>query len=248
MKEIKRDPDRDQILLGDLNNLTKFKDSINPTQDEVRLHASTVRRLLLDGLLPSAAGSRRIPLFFNVPDVQPIVRAARNGYIACFNLGGIEVFGVGVTGSMISRNERPGDIEFDTSKFISLKLDSFLRQPVAFINEIFVTRLEVINYVANKAGGVHYDPKPSSALPQEKIMAIGQLRHSLRLGLKNGIPVFGFRLDGLIDESTNFRYEPEFLDIIFLEFLATIHFIIESEEVKKLQIQIIYELNNRFQK
>jgi hypothetical protein len=40
-------------------------------------------------------------------------------------------------------------------------LSAFLRSPAALVVNVEVTRQDVISYVANKLGGVHYDPKRS---------------------------------------------------------------------------------------
>lgn len=39
-----------------------------------------------------------------------------------------------------------------------IKLSAYLRSPAAFITRETISRQDVIQYVANKAGGVHYDP------------------------------------------------------------------------------------------
>ncbi|MGX4641725.1 hypothetical protein [Massilia sp. SYSU DXS3249] len=242
MKVIQKDLERDQILLGDLNNLAKLKEIVNPSQDDVRLYASTVRRLLLDGVLPSAAGSRRMPLTFLVPDVKPIASAARNSHVVCFILGGLKAFGVQISRGVVSVGAQAPAMDFDASKLIPLKLDSFLKQVVGFINGTEITRREVISYVANKAGGVHYDMTPSNSLPEKKLKAMGQLRRSLRLGIQNGGAIFNCDISGLEDQSEQFRYEPEFLDAVFMEFLASIQFIVESPDVNNLKAAIIHDL------
>ncbi|TAL73939.1 MAG: hypothetical protein EPN79_01100 [Burkholderiaceae bacterium] len=177
------DLDRDQILLGDLSNFARLRNIANPTQDEVRLHAAAVRKLLLDGVLPAAAGSRRMPVAFHVPDSLPLVRAARNNHVVGFNLAGLEVFGIEIAGGAISRGTVAAAKDFNPSRLIPLKLDSFLKQTVAFSGGELLSRHDVIVYVANKVGGVHYDPKASNAMPQSKIRALGQLRRSLRMGI-----------------------------------------------------------------
>lgn len=236
------DLDRDQILLGDLVNFRRLRNIVNPTQDEVRLHASAVRKLLLEGVLPAAAGSRRMPVVFHVPDSLPLVRAARNNHVIGFTLAGLEIFGVEIAGSAVSRGAVAAAQDFDPSRLVPLKLDSFLKQTVAFSSGELLSRYDVIVYVANKIGGVHYDPKPSSTLTDNKIRALGQLRRSLRVGIYDGISQVQFSVQEGEDQSEHFQYEPEFIDAVYLEFLASISFILNSPEVQTLQTAIVEEL------
>jgi hypothetical protein len=231
---------RDQILVGDLNNLAKFSDVENPSQDDIRLYASIVRRLLLDGVLPSAAGSRRMPLSFLVPDAKSLGIAARNKKTVCFVLGGLAAFGIHISRCVVSLGRESPDV--GEPQFIPLKLDSFLKQTVGFINGTSISRHDVISYVSNKAGGVHYDMTPSNALPAHKLKAIGQLRRSLRLGIQDGMTRFAFDASGLEEQSDHFRYMPEFLDAMFMEFHACMQFIVQSPQVNDLKAAIVHDL------
>lgn len=239
------DLDRDQILLGDLKNFARLADIPNPTQDEVRLHAAAVRKLLLDGVLPAAAGSRDLPIGFHVPDSLPMVRAARNSHVVAFTLAGFDAFGMRMAGAAISRGTKPVMNAFHPERLVPLKLDSFLKQTVAFSSGELLTRYDVIAYVANKVGGVHYDPKATKAMPEAKIRALGLLRRRLRVGIIDGAPTMEFTLELEEDQTSHFRYEPEFIDAVYLEFLACIGFILKSPEVQTLQAQIAEDLRTR---
>lgn len=239
------DLNRDQVLLGDLRNFERLRNIANPTQDEVRLHAAAVRKLLLDGVLPSSAASRKISVVFHVPDSLPFVRAARNNQVVSFNLAGLEVFGIEIAGAAESRGSVPAAQDFDPSRMVPLKLDSFLKQTVAFAGGTLLTRYDVITYVANKVGGVHYDLKPTKSLPEYKIHSLGLLRRSLSIGINNGIPQIKFSGQQGEDQSAHFRYEPEFIDAVYLEFLACIGFILKSPEVQSLQTAIAEDIRQR---
>ncbi len=236
------DLERDQILIGDLRNFERLFDIVNPSQDEVRLHAAAVRRLLLDQVLPAVAGSRNMPLRFQVPDAKPWERAARNRHLISFSLAGVKAFGIEVSGACLSSGG-PVRIDFDPSKPVSLSIDSFLKQTVAFIGGEFITRRELIGYVANKAGGVHYDPSSDKRIPENKYRALGLLRKSLRIGIQDGVPTISFSPPIQEDQSEQFRYEPQYVDAVYLEFLACIGFILNSPEVQEIRKQILRDIN-----
>jgi hypothetical protein len=229
------DPEKDQLLIADFRMFAQLRDTINPDQDVVRLHSAALRRILLEGDLASASAIRRIPIVFHVPDSMPFVRAARNNHVIGFNLAGLEVFGIQIAGGKTSRGPLAPVDDFDPSKLVPLKLDSFLKQTVAFAGGEFISRYDVISYVANKIGGVHYDKKPSKALPDNKIRALGLFRRSMKMGIHEGIPSIQWFLPDGEDQSERFRYEPEFIDAVYLEFLSCIWYMLESPEIQALQ-------------
>ncbi len=250
---------RDAVLFGDLRNLTKLKEIQRPTEDDVRMHSAAVRRLLLDGELPAAISRRRLPLFFHPADSNPLVRAARNNRAAAFCLLGVEVFDVQFAGVAINRGiQRLGD-SFNPEAHVSLKLDSFLKQTVAMspplvsthsVNppkelrpSVLLTRHDILLYVANKLGGVHYDPMPKGHLSEEKLRGLGRLRRVIHIGLPDGIPTIGFNSNTFEeDQSATFAYEPEKIDAVYLEFIAAIELILSSPEVSALRAAIAEDL------
>jgi hypothetical protein len=83
----------------------------------------------------------------------------------------------------------------------------------------------------------------SNKMSANKIRALGQLRRSFRMGSSyDGMPQIQFSAQQDEDQSDHFRYEPEFIDAVYLEFLACISFILKSPEVKALQTAIAEEL------
>jgi hypothetical protein len=165
-----------------------------------------------------------------------------------FIVGGIDLFGlkklegIMVRGTSVSiRSDGTG------LNRIPIKLDGFLSQVTGYVNKKTITRRDVVSYISNKAGGVHYDMKPSNALPAEKLATIGQLRSRLGLSIDQGkvaVHVFLDMLDGKFveEQSRDFRHEPAYIDAIFLEFLSTAHFILESPDVKALQAAVMHDL------
>ena len=258
-REPSQDLARDAVLFGDLRNLTKLKEVQRPTEDDVRVHSASVRRLLLDGELPAAVGRRRLPLLFHPADSNPLLRAARNHRVAAFCLLGVEVFGVQFAGVAINKgSQRLGD-SFNPEARVPLKLDSFLKQTIAMspplisthsVNSpkevrpsVLLSRHDILLYVANKLGGVHYDPMPKGYLSEEKLHGLGRLRHVFHIGLPDGIPTIG--LDPRTfeeDQSSTFAYEPEKIDAVYLEFIAAIELILSSPEVCALRAAIAKDL------
>jgi hypothetical protein len=258
-RELSQDLSRDAVLFGDLRNLTKLKEIQDPTEDDVRVHSASVRRLLLDGELPAAVGRRRLPLLFHPADSNPLLRAGRNNSVAAFCLWGVDVFGIQFAGVAISAgNQRLGE-SFNPESRVPLKLDSFLKQTVAMSpplistpsgrppkelrQSVLLTRHDILLYIANKIGGVHYDPMPKGHLSEEKLHGLGRMRRVFQVGLRDGVPTVGFNAGTFEeDQSSTFKYEPEKIDAVYLEFIAAIELILGSPEVGALRAAIAKDL------
>lgn len=250
---------RDEVLFGDLRNLTKLKEIQCPTKDDVRAHSAAVRRLLLDGELPAAMGRRGLPLMFHPADSNPLLRAGRNNRVSAFCLWGVEVFGIQYAGVAINEGNQQFGESFNPESRVPLKIDSFLKQTVAMSPplismpsvyppkilrpSLFLTRHDILLYVANKIGGVHYDPTPNKQISQEKLHGLGRMRRIFQVGLKAGTPNIDFNTASFEeDQSSTFTYEPEKIDAVYLEFIAAIDLILHSPEVGVLRTAIAKDL------
>ncbi|MBO1114260.1 hypothetical protein [Bordetella petrii] len=70
-----------------------------------------------------------------------------------------------------------------------------------------------------------------------------EARDSIGLGLPDGIPTIGFNPDTFEeDQSSKFTYEPEKIDVVYLEFIAAIELILSSPEVSALREAIAKDL------
>jgi len=129
-------------------------------------------------------------------------------------------------------------IGFDPDKTVPLRLDNFLAQRVLCYDNKWVSRGDVIKYVANVASGVHSGtPKPKD---KQAADLLDQMRSnvsysanpivSIRIGPKATVP------------ASNFSYSPNDIDPALMELLATIHYLMQSKDVEKLEAIIKVEL------
>ncbi|KVE50378.1 hypothetical protein WI94_26245 [Burkholderia vietnamiensis] len=116
-------------------------------------------------------------------------------------------------------------------QMVSLKRDGFLGHVVGGYNGSPITRRDIVAYVANKAAGVHFDANRS----EEKFFLIDQIRHCGRV-YRGPSGNFAVEFDGnrLINPDPKFAIVSGAIDFVFLEFLATIQWILQSESVTNL--------------
>ena len=238
------DLERDDFVLGDLRNIEKLLKMERPGRDQIRLYAATIRRLLLEGELEAATGRRGIRLEFRVPDTRALVGSAKGGHIAFFSLLGMTSYGE-LTAAM-----SPGPNGFDEAAdrfdpdndVVTLKVPGFIKQVVEFFDGQFLTRSDIITYVANKVGGVHYDPRPKRHLTEDKIRALDGLRNSARIGIEGRSLLIHTPPRGTDAEAPVLGYESNFVGMVFLELLACASHILESQSVQLLRQAIKSDL------
>ncbi|MGH6802801.1 MAG: hypothetical protein ACREC3_05470, partial [Methyloceanibacter sp.] len=132
----------------------------------------------------------------------------------------------------------PPDLEVDRT--IELRLDNFLAQRVLCLRGEWISRKDVIKYVAHVASGVH-SGEPDSA--QDKLLA--QIRRSARVTIKDDkslhLALFD---DGLDSRETAFRaLAPDSIDPVLIELLASAKFLSISPDVIHLEQMVREELS-----
>jgi len=115
-------------------------------------------------------------------------------------------------------------------KFMETRLDTFLTQKVLCYRGAWVSRSDVIKYVANVGSGVH------SGLPKEGVERIlAHIRGAVSYSVRNG----GVHLDlfpkGVDMDDESFRHVPDAFDPVLAELLAAATCLVESPFVTKLE-------------
>jgi len=226
-------PDRelDIIIIEDLEWLTELWSGSLTKNVTVRHSVHILRRLLIHSDLQKSANSRNFRIVIDAPDVKPFIKATRYGLIEFYQCGGANVLGFDIAGTVVhlkpsNRLERIMR-EHDPDNRVQLSLKSFLRQKVFSFQGEFISRADIINYVANKAGNAHFDRKGRDE-------TIERIRSSVILKMgDDGIPSFGFNMASLAKKPLNFALDPKAIDPIFIETAATAKFLVESQSVKE---------------
>jgi hypothetical protein len=226
MSSLAIDANREQALLADLKHLERLGAAANPSAEIVRPNAEALRRLLAGGELQAVAAARGIDVAFHVPDSLPLVRDARNGHILMFNLAGLRIAGLPMSATWLARAGWAA-ADFNKGKQVALKPDAFLRQAVLFCDGELVSRQDVLTYMLEP-----------HALPPKTRRAIGQLRRRMQIYIQNGVAMVMFHPPGEEQHAPAFRYEQAYIDVVYLEFIAAIQYLLGSPEVQALRAAI----------
>jgi hypothetical protein len=223
------DKELDITIYEDLEHLSKLWDTSDTKNSDIRNSVHILRRLLIYGDLQKSANLRKHQLLIDAPDLKPFIKATRYGLVEFYQAGGANVLGVYIAGAMVSKgtSHRLTRImrEHHPDAKIQLNIQSFLRQQCFSLKGEFVSREDVIKYVANKAGNAHFDRKGRDAV-------IDRIRGACQICLtEDGTPSIGFNLGALADGNFNFDPSPKHIDPIFIEVAATAKYITESQSI-----------------
>jgi hypothetical protein len=120
---------------------------------------------------------------------------------------------------------------YDSDKIILLKISNFLSQRVIFWNGEWISRRDVVKYVANVAHGVH---SGSAKTPVEQ--ALADFRHHIMIGLRGGENV-GIAIlppNQQFDEA-KLRFSASGIDGTLIELFAAARYLVESASVVELE-------------
>jgi len=224
------DKELDITILEDLEHLSKLWDTSETKNADIRNSVHILRRLLIYGDLQKSANTRKYQLLIDAPDLKSFIKATRYGLIDFYQAGGANVLGVYVSNAMVSKgvshrlsrimNERHPDA------IVQLSIQSFLRQQCFSLKGEFVSREDVIKFVANKAGNAHFDRKGRD-------ITIDRIRSVCHICLtEGGIPTINFNTDALEKDNFSFDPNPKNIDPIFIEVAATAKILTESPVIK----------------
>jgi len=238
-------------FLEDYEYLCDLVGSITPKKGDLRRASAIVRRWLVDGSLQAIASPRVGRIEICAPDCEPFVISARKKPFAVFVSARTNVFGVYIAAGTVDEGRTPRQIPglIDPSNRNSMRIDTFRKQKVIYFEGEWITRNEVIKYVANIGDGVH-----SGTLKTDAEKRIASVRHAMTFALVDPkkdpnrpkempddvglIPCIKFNPAAGSHTDLAINYDPDSIDCVLVELLAIIRFVVESPNVKTLRMKV----------
>jgi hypothetical protein len=175
------DQDSLRIVAEDLQFLAGWNSGISAP--EIRRGSATLRRLLIEGAYSSAwraAGFEREPSLIAV-DLSNVVAPSDLGQVVFVLAAGAEFRGRCIASAMLNTGPSPpppiNDAVLRPDGFPGervFRLSEYLRSASAYAFGEWITRGEVVKYIANVRGGVHLSQsqKKSEAVLVERVSPI----------------------------------------------------------------------------
>ncbi len=225
-------------LLEDIAHIRKTLEHDDFLAREARSMSGVLRRLLIDngGDLRKIAPPRIGKFEIDAPDNSQIYQASRKNYFTYFASGGFDYYHNKYR-ALYSTLPQIALVPHD--KTVSLSLDGFLSQKVLALQNEWVTRRQVIKYVANIASGVH-----SSTPTHADEVLLARIQRAIRLSPAGGSTIkVRFEPQAFLGRMDDFKWTPEAIDPVFIEIASAAHFLCVSPNMLQLEHSIKEELS-----
>ena len=207
------------------------------SSSDVRGMAPHVRRLLIEDDLRKVADPRVGRLQITAPVIGPYVVQSASTPFRIFVTGGINVAGYmqemfvvryGPGNGPLGPLGNPGDR-------MSLSLDRYLSQDALCFDGQWIRRRDIIKFVANYASSVH-----SKRAPSEVDQLLARMRNEFGMSSQGGAVVTMPRPPALQGE---YKHQPDQIDVAQYEMLCTVHHVLQSPDVHRLEASIRTEFS-----
>ncbi len=187
MSRALRDP-RERMLESDLRALERLVVSYGrpPSEGAIRLATVILRRWLLDGLLGQLCNASSAKATFPIADNRPIIHAlAKGANVEYYLTAAVRFDGHPLLHFFHSKldAEMGPVLPFDDYGHRLVGTKEFLKQKRLFFRGSMFSCEEIIQFTANKAGGVHLDgklnPRQALLLAASTYMTFGGPRENL---------------------------------------------------------------------
>jgi hypothetical protein len=215
------------VLIDDLAHIREILAKPEPTAGDIRRLTAQLRRILIERDLALIAAPRVGRISLQAPDTKPITISNRASPVSFFSAGGADVFGVQVAAAIIEKGNAarilPG---FDPEARVLLKADNFLTQNVVCFQGEWISRGDIIKYIANVAHGVH-----TGEIKESSEQLIRRVRHAWKFEIINGTPTMSSNVAVFSNAELPANVDRRAIDCALLEVLAAASLMVKSPEV-----------------
>lgn len=238
-------------FLEDVESLRDLVIDTTPKRVYLRQASAILRRWFVDGTLQSVASPRVGRIHVLAPDSAPFVASSEKQPFTVFVSARTNVFGVFLAAGTVEPGNKPREIKDlgDLDERTPFRIDKFRKQEVIYFQGRWITRDDVIKYIANVGDGVH-----SGKTKTDTEKSIARVRHAMIFSLVDPkkdpnrpkempddiglVPSMKFNLKAVSYARLPLKYEPDSIDCVLVEILAIIRFVLESPDVLKLEAEI----------
>jgi hypothetical protein len=230
------------VLIDDLDHIRKILAQPEPTAGDIRRLTAQLRRILIERDLALIAAPRFGRIFLEAPDVKPIATSNRSNPMPFYSAGGAEIFKIQIASVLIENNNRPRTIAgYNPDARVLLKIDNFITQNVVCFRGEWISRGDIIKYIANVAHGVH-----TGTIKESSEQLIRKVRHAWKLEMKNGQPNITANVNVFSNSSDlPANVDQKAIDCALVEVLAAASFVVNSPNVISLEAIIANEIASR---
>lgn len=240
-------------FVEDMEYLRSMVSRKDTDKREVRHVSAILRRLIVERELSKISAPRLGKVVLTAPDVRLFHRASEQLPFLFYMTGGANVFD-GRIGRMYAfdvqapkhmreeaifeklRERLPKPEDADV--LVHLSLDAFAQQKVMCFRGTWITRQEIIKYVANVSSGVHSGEARDEI---DKIVAQVRGSTSISIAQDGGLHLELFR-HGIDSDEAALDHSRDHIDLVLVELLASATYLTISPMLEQLEYSIREEL------
>lgn len=221
-------------LADDLAFIRKLLAQNDLSPGDIRRMSAQLRRFLVDGDLRRVAAPRVGRLYIKAPQLKPLHHANERSPIT-IAFGGFLDFPSMKLAHMVVSQQRIDGFE-DPEETVDLLIDQFCAQRVICLQGKWVTRQEVVKYIANTASGVHSD---AAKEPSHKLLE--ELTGYAGLRLSNGGATLEMNIEAIKDAPQPWQFDRERVSLALAQVMSTAQYLERSPTVLALEKVIASE-------
>lgn len=227
------------VLVDDIQHIRHIVSQKEPSPGDLRRLSNQLRRILVEGDLLKIAAPRMGKIGIVGPDLRTLYRANEQFPFPFIAADTFSTHGV-IFASMLIDERKTGRSRpnYNPDNMITLRVETFLNQQVLCFKGQWVSRADLIKYVANVAHGIH------SGSPKDEVgFLIRKIRSALTVKMVTGpdgkpMPNIAFNHEVLISEDPAIQFRPDVVDLALLYIISTAQFLITSQDVIELECMI----------
>lgn len=201
-------------------------DQLGPA--DLRRMSAQLRRFLVDGDLQKIASPRLGRLIVQAPQLRDYHHANERSQMGLFSGGKLE-FAFGMVANIAIGCAPLGDVT-DVNETVDLTLEQFRDQRVICFQGEWITREQVIKFVANKGGGVHHD-KPKERFEER----LERLRGFAGIKINKGFPSILMNADAMKPHAERWAFDKDRMDFALIQLMSTAQYLDRSPQVQELE-------------
>ena len=218
------------VLVDDLQHVRQIVTQEMHSAGDVRRLSNQLRRILVEGDLRKIAAPRLGKIEIDAPDLRHIYRADEKKPFLFIAADGLQTHGLQMAAMRMDEGPNAREIPgYHPDQMVRLRIETFQNQKILCVRGAWVTRADVIKYIANVASGVH-----SGDAKEPAYKLIRKIRHACIVTVNNGVPSISFNIEVLASDDPPISFNPAVIDIALMHLISTAQFLTSSENVIEL--------------
>ncbi|MDX8527872.1 hypothetical protein RFM68_25580 [Mesorhizobium sp. MSK_1335] len=230
-------------LVDDLTYLREVVAKADPSAAELRRISVLLRRILVERDLAKVAAPRMGKVALTVHDLHRLYKRVEEKPNPIFATGtNIVAFTAQIAGLIVHRTDWSGmqvGAGFDPDAVAECRLDNFLAQRIMYVTGEWVSRNDIIKYVANFGHGVHsLQPRENADKLIRKARACASIS-----ALENGFRL-NFDFERLSITDPPLKFDKGHIDCALMEILSTARLLTTTRDVHELETLMHREITD----